>query len=283
MNVAPDHTTNWNFIDAILVINLDDRLHRWDQFLESVREHLPTDKLRRISAVYGRNLPAFGTPPWFNGRSTDVRWAARAGCTLSHRSIMELAATNDWKTVLILEDDADFSAINFQELDEILAYLRTNTNHWDVCYLGYSKSIGPSHCFENIGERSICRVSGCATTHAYLVNTEARNWILKKLPTESDIWPWIAKHRAIDRWYARHLSQKLRVIAVSPALIPQIAGYSDIVQKEVNYDLEFPGIVTNISRSATTFHTARVGWRANIIISSFYDLIRYLIKKSKGF
>ncbi len=283
MMTCTEHDSIWNQIAFVPVVNLDNRPERWNRLLVSSKECVPAEKLRRISAVVGRDLPSFKDPKWFKGKPTDARWAARAGCTLSHRKIMEMAESEDQPFTLVIEDDADFSKIYSSEFSYLLEQLIEDHTSWDVCYLGYSKATGPALLKTQVGTHSIFEVSGCATTHAYLVNARARNWILKNLPTEAAIWTWIAKHRAIDRWYARHLSRNLRVIAISPALIPQSEGYSDILQQEVDYEIEFPGKVTKISNSDLTYQYARFWWRITCLVASSYDSLRYLIKRSNGF
>jgi len=275
----------WDRIDAIPVVNLDCRPERWADLLASANGIFPEGKLTRFSASYGREIPGFGKPPWFRGKLTDNRWAARAGCTLSHQRIVEKAVSNGWKTVLVLEDDADFSNVSEVELVAILENLLANTRKWDVCYLGYSKATGPARLVGTVGGRDLCHVSGCATTHAYLINTTARDWLLQRLPSVESVWRWTARHRIIDRWYSWHLSRNLKVIAVSPALVPQAEGYSDIMQQKVDYNTEFPGRVTHnqTSESHLRFACSRICWRARGFLTLLYDSIRYIRKKYNGF
>lgn len=280
-----DEKSVWDQIDAVPVINLDNRPDRWARMLETTGDLFPPGKLARFSASFGKEIPGFGTLPWFRGRPTDSRWAARAGCTLSHRRVVEEATKHGWHTVLILEDDADFSIVDAEEFVATLRNLLADRESWDVCYLGYSKSTGPARMSGSHGNREYLRVSGCATTHAYLINSKARDWLMQNLPPEQSIWRWTAKHRIIDRWYAWNLSKHLKVLAISPAIIPQTEGFSDIVQQEVDYTSDFPGLVTRkqTHRSHVGYIGSRLIWHLRYHLSLMHDSIRYLRKKKKGF
>ena len=72
-------------IDAVIVINLDHRPDRWEEFQEHHGHQIPSDKLHRISGIFGQEITGFGEHPWFRGRDRDKVWAGKAGCTLSHR------------------------------------------------------------------------------------------------------------------------------------------------------------------------------------------------------
>ncbi len=273
----------WDQIDAIPVINLDKRPERWEQIVETTKGIFPENKLIRFSAALGVAIPGYGESPWFNGKSTDSRWAARAGCTLSHQQIMTMAIEKGWQTFLILEDDADFSQTDGKELAAVVGKLLVDRSSWDICYLGFSKTRGPSRLVSDIGKRGTYEVSGCGTTHAYLVNVTARDWLARNLPAEDSIWPWIAKHRVIDRWYSWNLARHLKVLAVSPSIITQTTGYSDLVENNVDYNIEFPGKVTLVPDSSMGYHMARVSWRVKGMTTLLHDSIRYLLKCIKGF
>ena len=56
-------------IDGILVINMDSSPERYEHFMSTVGVHLPAEKLERISAVAGRELPSYGKAPWFTEKT----------------------------------------------------------------------------------------------------------------------------------------------------------------------------------------------------------------------
>jgi GR25 family glycosyltransferase involved in LPS biosynthesis len=273
----------WGRLDGIAIINLDDRPERWRETLEELSPFPNIPNPTRISAVRGVDLDGFGKRPWFRGRPTDKRWAARAGCTQSHRKALLLAKARCWKTFLILEDDAELkpmSAVPVERLDE---QLFERFPDWDICYLGFSKAVGQSLELTRFDGHGLCEVTGCYTTHAYLVRERARDWILNHLPEDSRAWAWHAQHRIIDRWYVRHLSRDLRVFAVTPSMITQRAGFSDIVQRPVNYDNEFDGTVKHLAESGARFRFAKRIHHAKMVWNDVYDGFRAAFKRINGF
>lgn len=220
----------WDMVDGVLVINLDTRPDRWQDVQARTAGLIPPEKLHRLSATLGMSLPGFGAAPWFRGRKRDKTWAGRAGCALSHRAAVARAREAGWRTVLILEDDIEFEPA----LAEVLARLPGalgNANS-DVCYLGFTDPIPPCRALAELpaGHR-LYAVAGCNTAHAYLLTERTFDWLLERLPTRERIWPWISRHRAIDRWYYRNLARRFTVSVVSPSIVNQQVGFSDITQR----------------------------------------------------
>lgn len=226
----------WQAIDAVLVINLDHRIERWEQLRVDSEGLIPAEKLHRVSAVLGSEIPGFGKPPWFRGGNRAKTWGARGGCVLAHRRALEMARQAGWGRVLILEDDAIFDAEFASDLDSLEASLIQSNLGWDICYLGFTEPQGPYDTVARLSAtRQIARLFGCKCTHAYLVNAQLRDWILAQLPDESTIWSWLSVNRAIDRWYLSTLGKHFTVLAVAPSLILQKDDFSDIVGKVTHY------------------------------------------------
>lgn len=272
--------TFWDTLDGVLVVNLDARPDRWAAVQSLLAGRAPADKLNRLPATLGTALPGFGALPWFRGRKRDRTWAGRGGCTLSHRAAIELAQRQQWKTLLILEDDIEFSP----ECDLVLAALPAalaNTD-WDVCYLGYTDPVTP---YRKLAElpvgHSLFRISGASTTHAYLLRDTTFDWLLERLPTPGHIWHWTSIHRAIDRWYYRNLTRRFVVIAVSPAVINQQGGYSDITQRE--HEKVHATRVMHAGHGAFVFRLLSL-WRwACFRLAEPRDWLRGRIKRLGGF
>lgn len=225
------HTaTFWDMVDGAIVVNLDSRPDRWQAVQSLAAGLIPEAKLMRLPATVGVALPGYGERPWFRGRKRDRTWAGRAGCTLSHRAAIAYARQQGWRTLLILEDDIELSPA----LPTVLAALPEALagQNWDVCYMGYTDPVAPYRTLANLPDgHTLCRVSGCSTTHAYLLRHTTFDWLLARLPEPDEIWPWISRHRAIDRWYYRNLARRFVVMALSPAVIHQQEGFSDITQR----------------------------------------------------
>jgi glycosyl transferase, family 25 len=275
-------------IDAVVVINLDHRSERWDAFQQQTAGIIPAEKLHRISAVAGVDLPGYGTRPWFRGRKRDTTWAARGGCVLSHRRALEQAREKGWKNVLVMEDDAVFEDSFLSLTSHLERIIAAPDDSWQVCYFGYTDPWPPYLRIQNLNTtHTLEQVFGCNTTHAYLVKTEARDWILASLPQTDEIWNWLSRHRAIDRWYCRHLGRRFVVTAISPSAINQAAGFSDIVNRATDYAttgahlLQIPKHDQTDKNLAASIRT----WirRLRLLPGDCYDACRGLIKRRRGF
>lgn len=270
-------------VDAVLVINLDQRPDRWEQFLEDAHDVIPKEKLHRVSAMWGRDLPGFGERPWFRGRKRDAAWAGKAGCTLSHRCALLAARESGWNTVLILEDDAvfqpAFSAVGAGLRDA----LERHANEWDVCYLGFTDPRRPYRLIEDLGSgHGLHQIFGCNTTHAYLVKPQMREWMLEGLPDESQIWHWLTSNRTVDRWYQRTLGLRFRVACVSPCVVDQRVGFSDIVGQEMDYGDDHQVTVPVCHPGATVFRTRLTIERMYSRAQQCYDWSRGVVKRLRG-
>lgn len=226
----------WQAIDAVLVINLDHRIERWEQLRIDIADLIPPGKLHRVSAVLGSEIPGFGKPPWFRGGNRAKTWAGRGGCVLAHRRALEMAKRAGWERILILEDDAVFDEKFAAELDSLETALFKSKIDWDICYLGFTEPQGPFNTLARLSEtRQLARIYGCKCTHAYIVNAPLRDWVIDQLPDESTIWSWLSVNRAIDRWYLSTLGKHFQVLAVSPSIIRQKDDFSDIVGRVTHY------------------------------------------------
>lgn len=212
----------------MLLINLDSRPDRLARFREQAAVVPALAGWQRLAAVAGTELPGYGESPWFRGGNRDRVWAGRAGCVLSHRSAIAQARERGWRSVLILEDDVEFDAA----LDAALRTPALTAAPWDICYLGYSRCLAPVRRLAALDDAaSLYAVQGAYTTHAYLLRDSLYDWLLQQLPEAAGVWPWLARHRAIDRWYARHLAARFQVVAVSPTRVWQFSDFSDIGQR----------------------------------------------------
>lgn len=219
-NSSPDQLP----VEGVYVINMERRSDRWESFQSAWRDVLPWDRVVRFPASEGVHLPGFGERPWFRGRKRDRTWAGRAGCALSHARALRDAKLRGWSRVLILEDDA-VPVTPGSALPPVLA-----NEGWDLLYLGGDEAEGP---FEERLEGAI-GVRGALQTHGYAVNATARDWLAQRLPTESTVWAWVARERAIDRWMRREVSRRLRVEMCRPQFAVQADDVSDITQRREN-------------------------------------------------
>lgn len=219
---------------GVCVINLDSRTDRWESFRNGIAPGLAPLQVQRISATLGTALPGYGERPFFRGGKRDRTWAARGGCVLSHRDALSHAREMGWPYALVLEDDVAIGAgVTKEAAGEIKTAIGESDT--DVCYLGFTDPVPPYLRVARIGSsHGFHLLFGCNTAHAYLVNRKAMDWILERLPEPEGIWRWLVTNRAVDRFYYRNMSPSLRVSAISPPLIVQSVGFSDIMGKNVD-------------------------------------------------
>ncbi len=80
-NINDDKSKDWEFVDKIIYINLEERKEQ----IEEELNFLPKDKIIRFDGIKDK----YGYK----------------GCCESHIACLNLAINNNWKNVLILEDD----------------------------------------------------------------------------------------------------------------------------------------------------------------------------------
>lgn len=255
-------------VDGVIVINLDRRADRWAAFQSIWRDRLPWDRVVRLSASDGVQLAGYGEAPWFKGRKRDKTWAGRGGCALSHARALREAKAHGWDRVLILEDDAVPTAA---ATDTAFQAVLTRDD-WDLLYLGCHE---PRGAFEVAGD-DLMRIHGALDAHGYVVTARLRDWLIERMPDEATLWPWVARERAVDRWYRREIGRRFTVMMCTPALALQLEGASDITQTWRAADHARPTPMDGAPSSRMAFEIQRLGEVAG-------DRLRAAIKRQVGF
>jgi len=187
----------FEFIDKVVYINLDKRSDR--------REHM-----EKMTSCFGNKVHRFSAFEYSPGYM---------GATKSHIGCLKLAIENNWKNVLILEDDAEWN--NFDKGYEKLHNLASNP--YDVIMLGATSL----EYDENY--RMTNGVSGVG----YLVNNHYFQILLNNLEECLSL----STHDNpcfLDRWW-NQLQKKDNWYIVSPCLVYQIPSYSDIQNVFIDY------------------------------------------------
>jgi glycosyl transferase family 25 len=196
----------WEFIDKIIYINLDDREDRrlvMKSFFE--RGHIPLEMVVRFPAI--------------------KRSRGALGCAESHMEVLKLANKENWKNVLILEDDLEWTENfqdNYQKLEEL-----TKLSNWDVIMLtGW-------YC-----EYNFPRIFKANNTGAYLVNESYRNTLLNNRQTSVNKIPGgigfgfnTEKYNADVHWH--EIMKTDNWYGLNPCICRQIDGFSDIAKRVI--------------------------------------------------
>lgn len=122
-------STGMDPIDCIYVINLDERINRWNQLRDSWKKNGLS--INRVSAVNGWKLnneviKALSFPH-------KKMPGGVLGCFLSHISVLKNAYENQFNIVWVLEDDAEFVG-DPQKIPELITALSILDPEWDILY-----------------------------------------------------------------------------------------------------------------------------------------------------
>lgn len=144
-------------IDTVICLSLKHRQDRRDSLLSNYPKYLP--QIEWFDAY----TPAtcFVPPSW---RHIESYYAT----TYGHLKILEkLHLDNNWSNCLILEDDAKFLPVCFEDkaINNLLSRIENSRPDWLSIFLGY-------HLQQNMTEvdEVFSLNNGCTQSHAYIVN-----------------------------------------------------------------------------------------------------------------
>ncbi len=145
----------------------------------------------------------------------------RIGGFQSHLKAIQHAKEQQWKNVLILEDDCVFLPKAQEILNEAIKELNYLPK-WDMLYLGANALAPIEQLSPHIG-----KLTGGYCAHAYIVSEHFYDTLLAG-PIE--------QYLVIDAWYMDVMrDSKYNIYTVLPIVAVQGESYSDIEFKNVNY------------------------------------------------
>lgn len=192
------------YFDKIYCTNMSYRPDRWQQVL------VEFDKLGiKGKVIRFEGIESYGNDAYKN------RWM---GCNLSHLNILE---HSDNERVLIFEDDVifinDFKNILQSAIEEL------KEKEWGMFYLGGNICGSITQETEHLG-----RLSHAQSTQSYAVNKNFNKEILKYKELFYD--------KQVDLVYAQNIIPNYPCYITIPMVTLQRSDYSDIEQRNVNYD-----------------------------------------------
>jgi glycosyl transferase family 25 len=193
-----------DFIDKVVYINLAHRTDRKEQTERQLMNLFPPEKIVRFEAIKNDN--------------------GAIGCTMSHISVLEMAIKENWKNVLILEDDIGWET-NFTNISILTNLMNLS---YDVILLsGY---------YIKYNTKTL-KIISAQTTGAYIVNNSYYQTLLTnfKEGLNNLIETNMSGKYAIDRYWKQLQSRDSWYIVI-PQICFQIPSYSDIQKKNVNYN-----------------------------------------------
>ena len=213
-----------NFVDKIYLINLDERKDRLKNVLKQFKLY-NIKNYQRFSAI----KPKFNEidPIIYKNYSTHLSHdknkyiIGATGCKFSHRNIIRDAYENNYESILILEDDIEFSNNFLNSLNYFITNMKKT--EWDMLYLGgrntlieINKMCIPTE-FPHIYK---CHKVKC--THAYLIKRKLFSKILKDLETYDE---------EIDNYYFKCIQPHYNSYIIYPTIVNQTDSKSDIIEK----------------------------------------------------
>ena len=212
---------DWSFLDKVVFINLESRPDRLFD-IQNELYVIPREKVLRFNGI----LDSPG----------------HIGCSKSHIASLEIAIANNWKNVLIVEDDAMWN--KYDKGYNRLLYLIKKNPHFDVITLGNT---------EVKFDKNTGKLFSGVTCTAYLVNqhyyqTLLKNFkegldqllITKTIEDKKDRLPYEKKY-CIDQYW-KHLQAKDNWFIVNPALMIQRPGKSSIIDANHGEDVDYTSL-----------------------------------------
>ena len=198
-------------IEHTFYINMTERTDR--------KEHVE-NQLRSIGISNFTRFPAIELPN------------ARAGCSLSHLRCLQLAESNGWEHVLIVEDDIEFLDPEMFRTQLASFLTRPPSSVVDVLLFA-GNNIPP---YEKVNDTCV-KVLRCQTTTGYLVY---RHYYASLIANISEGLNLLLKHPeehvkyAVDKWWFS-LQLKDAWYLIVPLSVVQRPDFSNIEKKETNY------------------------------------------------
>lgn len=194
----------WEFIEKVVYINLAKRSDRNEHMKEMTK--IFGDKVIRFEAI--EETPGY------------------LGCARSHIGVLELAIQENWKNVLVLEDDAEWNCIekSYKKLEAL------STRTYDVILLG-----GVA-----VHKNTVDKVYSSQTATSYLIQNHYYTTLLSNF---KEAYTGLLEEGygkfAIDQHWKKLQKQDTWYILSEPCMIYQRPDYSDIEQTHVDYRSAF--------------------------------------------
>lgn len=205
IQVVEDQTIQKFFKEAYY-INLDDRTDRQEHMSRELKKYNLQDFVKRYSAIKAKV------------RSPEQCVKASGS---SHRNIIQQAKDRNLDNILIFEDDIFFKPDGIKNIE--LALKSLQKRNWDIFY--FSCNIFDKNL--KLVDTNLLLVDGCYCVHAYAINKQAYDKVLKYNP-ETD--------PPIDAYLTVNPFEKY---SAYPLTVSQYDSISDNVGGNINYDSIF--------------------------------------------
>lgn len=201
-----------DFFDKTYCVNLDRRTDRWADSTNEFKK-FNLNGIERFSAVDGKS-----TPIKLKNKKVNK---SEIALVLTNIKIIERAKKEGLKSILILEDDVEFT----DEVTNVSEYFKFLPNDWDMIYFGGNHNIGIEEATPKIINEKVCKLYHTYTTHCVGIKHTAFDIILDNLKQLS---------QQLDVVYC-DLQKQMNVYSFYPMIASQRIGFSDIQERDVDY------------------------------------------------
>lgn len=200
------------YFDRIYCINLDRRPDRYEKVLTEFSK-FNIINVERFSGIDGGLIK--NDSSLLNGE---------LGILETHYSIIKKVKEDSLNSVLIMEDDVYFT----DEINNVDEYMKVVPDDWDFIYFGGNHVYGQPP--KRINSK-ILKLNFTVALHCVAIKLTVFDEIIELLP-KHDI--------QVDGCYGK-LQKKYNGYAFYPNMAKQRSGFSDIQNRNVNYDIYFNG------------------------------------------
>jgi GR25 family glycosyltransferase involved in LPS biosynthesis len=200
-----------DFFDKTFCINLDRRKDRWEECLTEFNKY-NLNNVERFNAIDGKDIQQIKS-----GCVTPSRLAL----VLTNLKILEKAIQENYETILILEDDVEFT----DEVNNISEYFKFLPKDWDMLYFGGNHNTHMKILPPKIVNEKVCKLHNTYSTHCVAINKKTFTTILNRLRKCDN---------ALDVIYVE-LQSTLNVYSFYPMIATQRVSFSDIENKITDY------------------------------------------------
>lgn len=169
-----DMVKSVNRIDIpILYINLNESVER-RHYIDEQLKYYEIKNFKRISGINGKNLTfPDGDLGFMKYNAKKKYFDTEYGCFFSHIKAIRYAYKKKWDNVLIIEDDCDFTLMDYWYCNKLSDLFDLAPKNWEVLQLFtlYVKETSDKYLFANNG------LSSCA----YIFNKAGINHIMERM------------------------------------------------------------------------------------------------------
>ena len=177
-------------------------------------------------------------------------WWKRLGCKISHVECLNDAVKNNYKKILVLEDDNLFRD-GFKEYLDI--YFKQVPEDWGILLLGYYIKNKENVINQNVSYKineNIYTVTETHGAHCIIYNIESENF--------SKYYKALTKKMYLEKHYDLEMHEICNELdipryAVYPQKVAQFNGFSYLSNREKEWDLEEDNPRFDILKSGTVY------------------------------